>query len=353
MHPSVPRIWSSLRGRLLLAFFIALLGMLTITLYTFYNFQNITRNQIFSSFETVSTEMEKRIEMGSQECENVARMTGYSSAVQSYLISNEPYQVILNYNKAVDMLNSSMANTINCSNIIIFSDTGRKLMYSNQQADQLKIEMEQVGLTAESTFTEPFFSNIFYSAANRPYAFYFFPIYSTLPQGFSRSNRIVCAVLCDMGIMAGWSSLEYQNAVSVLLYQDQIVSSSRPLTDSESARLPSVPQGRGSLRINGETYLTNRTQTTTQQFTFLYLVPERDIAQDMVAARNVSLLLMSMTALLMLGCIGLVTVSIHHSVREIVGEVEQTKAGSPDRLQAAKLAEFAGIPVAINGMLDR
>jgi two-component system sensor histidine kinase YesM len=349
------KLWKSLSGRLILCVLIALFTMAFLTIRTFYVWQSTAKNQIFEAFESISTEMEERLQNGFEEYEHVARTVGYSTAVQNYLLSDSPTTVIQNSSLANEQINNTVQTGSGDHYIFLLSDNGRLLYNSNAYLEPFSEMLKEYHFDESVTFRTPFFSRVFYrnNDPRNPCVFYFIPVYSTLLSGYSENNRILCAVLCDLSGMTEWMrALGYDGSVNLLLYHDTVLSSSRSLTTHESAALSNIQNGRGEIYINRVKYLTNQV-TTADSWRFIYIIPDRSIATDARSMRNSSILLMISASAIMMLLITMVVQSINKNVRQITDDVHHLKSAPNFHIRIPKMIELREISYAINDMVDQ
>ena len=83
MHGAIHRLWFSLRGRLALCAVIAILGMSVSALQVFYSSMQNAREKILEQYTAVGSQMQRALTEAFSEYELVARMVGYSTAVQT------------------------------------------------------------------------------------------------------------------------------------------------------------------------------------------------------------------------------------------------------------------------------
>ena len=350
------RIWYSLNGRLILCVVVAILGMVSIILQYFYEYWNDAQTQVHQYFESVSGEMEARLDRWFEEIGTVTRLTGYSTAVQTYMVSTSPNEIIQNSSKATEAIRLSMMVGNSCEDIFVYSDTKRGLSYRNSHMDTFYEVLDRYGLREDLSMDSPFFSDIFFidGDTSKPYVIYLNPIYTVLPGTFSKTNRMICGVMYDLGSMTNWLSPEAEDSIAAMLYDGKLVASSRSMDDIEALTLASIDEGRGNIYINSQQYLTNRVTMPSYGYDFVLMVSIQSVSKGVVQARNTSLLLMLVSVVILGGLLVLLVISINQSVSQIVHDVDLLDgARSGFRVKIPKLMDLQKISAAVNAMLGR
>ncbi len=358
MRSKLKKIWFSLTGRLMICLVASLIGMATITVQSFWNSWQESQNEAYEEFIVVGSKMQDELTDMFDSYETVARMVGYSTAVQRYLTADDPELVIQSFSPAEDYLNTVKQLSNKCVNICLYSYNGRHLYADIQGTEAFNKLLRSRMLNKDVTISRPFFAQVPKSDGS-PYVFYCVPIYSV--DSYYPTNRIVAAVLCDMDQItrqiAGDNEEAESRETAVLLYSGGIVSSTRSLDKEEKAMLAEIQEGRGTLAHNGVKYFTTRISMPERYWDFIYFIPETEITAQALRSMNQGLLPLCGAMVLVAAFLSFLIFTINKSIQQITDDINRlnydTRSTSLTHIQEPQLTELNTIARSTNHMLDR
>lgn len=353
MKKWVKRVWFSLNGRLMLCLAAALAGMSGSAFLAFHGSWQDVREQAYQEFTVTSSALSEAVAQKLDAAENAARLVGYSTSVQQFLLSDDPETVIRANSPALNHLDTVMQLSPGCSNICLFSYNQRRLFANTSHVREFHSLLKNRGFDKDVRMSAPFFS-LLPESGDSARILYCMPIFSTSPP--QTANRAIVGVVCDMDDFARYAGRDKSSfGTAALLYADSLVSSSRPLEDWEKDLLPLVRQGQDSLLFQGERYLTTRISLPERYWEILYYVPEREILTQ--AVRSLSPWLVPLTIAVSVLSLLLVFLiqSVNRSLGQITGGMDRLgrDEDSPTRLPEPPLVELQLIARSANRMLER
>lgn len=350
------RVWFSLNGRLMICLAASIVGMAAITMQAFYESWRDSRNQAYEEFTVVGTKMQSELTDTFDGYENAARLAGYSTAVQRYLLADDPELVIQSFTPALNYLDTVIQLSGSCLNICLYSYNGRHLYANTSYADAFRTLLNNRGFDRDVTISRPFFARV-PGDGDSSLVFYCVPVYSLAPP--HSTNRIIAAVLCDMNQIAQRISVPDEESpdAAVLLYSGGIVSATRSLKDGERDMLSSIPEDRGSLTYLSTKYLTTRISMPEKYWDFIYFTPESELVSKALRSMNQGLFPLCASILLISAFLALLLRSVNKSIQQIAGDMNALNYGkqqpSPAQIREPRLTELQAISHSANRMLNR
>lgn len=355
MKEWIKRHWLSLNGRLMLCLMAALLGMISSAFLTLHNSWQDSRNEAYEEFNITGATLLKEFSQRFTAYETAARMVGYFTSAQQYLLSENPETVIRAYSPALSYLDSVMQLSPGCTNIYLYSYNGRQLSANTAKVHEFRTLLKDRGFDKDIRVSSPFFARL-PGEQESSYVFYCVPIYSTVPP--YTSNRVIAGVLCDMSSLTRYAaalSEDSSSSSTALLFSGSIISATRELDSGELDMLASIPQGRGSLRWEGERYLTTRISMPERYWEFLYFIPENAILWRVFRSMSPWLIPVCAMVLVMSVLIIFLLQSVNKSLVQITGDLNCLGLGQgfTEHIHEPPLAELRLIARSANSMLDR
>jgi two-component system sensor histidine kinase YesM len=348
--------WFSLTGRLIICLALSLVSMIAATFLIFYGSWQDAKNAAYEDFATVGRQMQSELTETIASCENVSRIAGYSTAVQRFLLSDDPELVIQSLAPALNHLDSVMQLSDRCSNIFLYSDNGRHLYANTSNTEQFQQLLQNRHFDQDVTISSSFFARM-PGNSDSSTVFYCTPVFSV--EHSYATNRIIAAVMCDMEQITQRivGAEEEDPDAAVLLYSGGIVSSTRPLKDTEADMLENIKEGMGYCSIGNVRYLTTRISMPEAYWDFIYFIPESEISYRAFRLMNQSPFYLCGTIVLISVLLTLLLRSLNKNVHQITGDMNRLgyniDPSFPVHIREPRLAELKTISRSANRMLDR
>lgn len=352
MPHKLRKTWHSLSGRLMVCLLVAVAGMTAVTLQAFFGSWQDSRNRIYEDFAVVGDKMRSELSLTFTGFENVASLVGYSSAVQRYLLSNDPELVIQSHSPAANYLETAMRLSDSCRNVFLYAHNGRHLYANTSCLESFRQLLASRKFDQDVTISRPFFARI-PGDKNSSLMFYCVPIFSV--EHFYPQNRMIAAILFDMDELLERVSTSGPDSpdAAALLYDGSPVSSTRPLSDHERALIPSIPQEQGGVNFQGKRYVTTRITMPERYWECVYFIPERELTGRVIRSMNQGIIVMGIGILLVSVFLTLLIHSINQSISQIAQDMDALDYAATDHIRSPQLTELKTIAHAVNLMLDR
>lgn len=331
----------------------ALLGMVSSALLSLHSSWLESRNEAYEEFNVTGAALQDSFSQQFAVYETAARLVGYFTSSQQYLLSEDPETVIRASSPAMGYLDSVMQLSPGCVNIYLYSHNGRQLSANSTRVGEFRELLKNRGFDRDIRVSAPFFARM-PGDRESSYVFYCAPIYSTTPP--YTSNRAIAAVLCDMSTLTGQAAAltgSGSASTAALLFGGSVISATREIDSGEMLR--EIPQGRGSALWKGKRYLTTRTAMPERHWEFLYFIPEDEIAQRVFHSLNPWLIPIFAAVLMM----SLLLIFMLHSVNRSIAQITQDfnclgwGQGFTEHINEPPLRELQLIARSANRMLDR
>jgi two-component system sensor histidine kinase YesM len=355
-------LWHSLNGRIRLCSAIAVFGIAAAILFSFVAAWRSAYNDVYGYFRRAEAEMAARLNTGLEDIQNAALSAGYSTAVQRFLLFNNPETVIMNYNAAVDHIANVLNGSNYCRNIYLYSTGGRYLRANRYRIGEI---LEGMEAHAPGVVLNRLLFEVLPGEEGKNELFFYFPVYNIL--WVDKTNVILCVEVCDMeGITSAPLFMnEDADGTILLLYKNKIVSSSRAISSTEQEALSRASQGQGRVRIGGEDCLTIKVSLpealskgrvgshAEQLWDFIYFIPERAVFSRILSQMNRGLLILSAVVLLMILILVFIIQSVKTGVFRIVEDLNTLEYGRQLPLRRTRLEELELISHSVGLMLGR
>jgi two-component system sensor histidine kinase YesM len=345
----------SLKRVILITTAIMAVFMVIMTVVFFYLFFSAAEEQVQDTFESLADNVETRIMESISSIDSSAKRFAYSGDVQSITFFSDPEEYFRSASPTEDIKDIIMNSNPNISAIFIQEKNGRNFYTDLSKKQLFNRALEKYYPDGNYNIRSPFFSTLLYSegAASTPYVFYFYPFYNIRTGEFERDNSAVCAVLCNVDHLVSWLAIDNsRQSAMAILYKNNIISSSRPLTKMESTALGRLKEGRGTIYIGGRKYLSN--SVTLQQFEwqFVYVIPENELLGGMLHVRNISFIILLCAILLLCLIMMRIITLITKPVQQILVDMRAVRKGERDRVQVPAMLELQELASGINRTLD-
>lgn len=355
---SIINSYKTLKGRFLFSTLLALISMALLIFLYGNRFESISLNQAYTSFEVISNEIEKKIYAGFNEIDRAARIVSYSPTVQNYILASNPIKIMDYSLFAIEMMNMAVSSTDKISNItIILRDNRKSFFYNSTMQETLWQALYDYKSDNVMKLKKPYFSKVYYNnkIENKPYCYYFFPIYNVLPGNFDKDNIAICAVLCDLRLTAGdIGNGMIDNSVIILKYNNQIISSSRVLNSNELDILNNLQSGRGEIRNNGINYFTNTIIIPEVGWEFINIISENDLTKEIIPLRITGMIIMISSIVLISIIMILALNSVTHPIKQIINEIKSIENKEEKyRITIPKSYEISYLAKSINILLNK
>ena len=326
------------------------LGWCVTDLFQTYTF---SQDQFESSFQTFSESIETQLDAQFHSVEQSAIQLSYFSNMQEILFSKDPLVYLSNISGCNQLLDYLKMASPMITEVIITSPYGHTFYsgttgkYRYQQFAE-KIIQDNQNMTHNSFFlTIPPEDD----SNQLPQLVSCFQVHNTLLPGYVPNEYAFGMALIDINILAGLSSsANYEWEIKAILYCDDVVYTSREVSQAEMAALQEGIQGH--FRLGGVEFTCHTVMLENLDMSIVDLVPTADLLQNSVMARNIG------TAVLLVTCACLIFSTwfiLHHisvPVKQMVTDMRDIQKGVQKSLTLPKLSDLRYVAESVNRTLD-
>ena len=343
----------SIKRLLQISLAIMLLFLLIISVLYYLFIYTFSQDQFESSFQTFSESIETQLDAQFHSVEQSAIQLSYFSNMQEILFSKDPLVYLSNISGCNQLLDYLKMASPMITEVIITSPYGHTFYsgttgkYRYQQFAE-KIIQDNQNMTHNSFFlTIPPEDD----SNQLPQLVYCFQVHNTLLPGYVSNEYAFGMALIDINILAGLSSSgNYEREIKAILYCDDVVYTSREVSQAEMAALQEGIQGH--FRLDGVEFTCHTVMLENLDMSIVDLVPTADLLQNSVMARNIG------TAVLLVTCacpIFSTWFILHHisvPVKQMVTDMRDIQKGVQKSLTLPKLSDLRYVAESVNRTLD-
>lgn len=343
----------SIKRLLQISLAIMLLFLLIISVLYYLFIYTFSQDQFESSFQTFSESIETQLDAQFHSVEQSAIQLSYFSNMQEILFSKDPLVYLSNISGCNQLLDYLKMASPMITEVIITSPYGHTFYsgttgkYRYQQFAE-KIIQDNQNMTHNSFFlTIPPEDD----SNQLPQLVYCFQVHNTLLPGYVSNEYAFGMALIDINILAGLSSsANYEWEIKAILYCDDVVYTSREVSQAEMAALQEGIQGH--FRLGGVEFTCHTVMLENLDMSIVDLIPTADLLQNSVMARNIG------TAVLLVTCACLIFSTwfiLHHisvPVKQMVTDMRDIQKGVQKSLTLPKLSDLRYVAESVNRTLD-
>lgn len=343
----------SIKRLLQISLAIMLLFLLIISVLYYLFIYTFSQDQFESSFQTFSESIETQLDAQFHSVEQSAIQLSYFSNMQEILFSKDPLVYLSNISGCNQLLDYLKMASPMITEVIITSPYGHTFYsgttgkYRYQQFAE-KIIQDNQNMTHNSFFlTIPPEDD----SNQLPQLVYCFQVHNTLLPGYVSNEYAFGMALIDINILAGLSSSgNYEREIKAILYCDDVVYTSREVSQAEMAALQEGIQGH--FRLGGVEFTCHTVMLENLDMSIVDLVPTADLLQNSVMARNIG------TAVLLVTCACLIFSTwfiLHHisvPVKQMVTDMRDIQKGVQKSLTLPKPSDLRYVAESVNRTLD-
>lgn len=343
----------SIKRLLQISLAIMLLFLLIISVLYYLFIYTFSQDQFESSFQTFSESIETQLDAQFHSVEQSAIQLSYFSNMQEILFSKDPLVYLSNISGCNQLLDYLKMASPMITEVIITSPYGHTFYsgttgkYRYQQFAE-KIIQDNQNMTHNSFFlTIPPEDD----SNQLPQLVYCFQVHNTLLPRYVSNEYAFGMALIDINILAGLSSSgNYEWEIKAILYCDDVVYTSREVSQAEMAALQEGIQGH--FRLGGVEFTCHTVMLENLDMSIVDLVPTADLLQNSVMARNIG------TAVLLVTCACLIFSTwfiLHHisvPVKQMVTDMRDIQKGVQKSLTLPKLSDLRYVAESVNRTLD-
>lgn len=349
----------SLRVRISLGIVCSVFFLVSTVAVFYYGFYESMSEQLDSTYKAYTVEIGEQLLSNMEDIEDVVRTLSYNQNVQSFLFSPDPIECIWSKPHTAEMMQMICKNKV-IQNIYIRTHAGRARHFNYDSRTPLSEALDRLAETGDIYNFEPVYMTVGEEFKDSfPSSFiYIAPIYNTLPYTnmATRTNSGVCAILCDMSniINLTGQSKFYSGGAAAMVYNGEIVSSSRSLSSEEARELVEKRSEYRITRISGSKFLINSVKLRDDGWYFSYMIPESIVLRHSYKTRAIGFTVTVLCSIFIIIYLQVILGSVGKATNHIISEINRLDASDPSqRIRVRGPSEFQTISREINKMLER
>lgn len=274
-----------------------LLFLLIISVLYYLFIYTFSQDQFESSFQTFSESIETQLDAQFHRVEQSAIQLSYFSNMQEILFSKDPLVYLSNISGCNQLLDYLKMASPMITEVIITSPYGHTFYSGTTGKYRYQQFAEKIIQNNQNMTHNSFFLTIPPEGDSNqlPQLVYCFQVHNILFPGYVSNEYAFGMALIDINVLAGLSSsVNYEGEVKAILYRDDVVYTSRKVSQAELAALQEGIQGH--FRLGGVDFTCHTVMFENLDMSIVDLVPTADLLQNSVMARNIG------TAVLLVTC---------------------------------------------------
>lgn len=330
-----------------------LLFLLIISVLYYLFIYTFSQDQFESSFQTFSESIETQLDAQFHRVEQSAIQLSYFSNMQEILFSKDPLVYLSNISGCNQLLDYLKMASPMITEVIITSPYGHTFYSGTTGKYRYQQFAEKIIQNNQNMTHNSFFLTIPPEGDSNqlPQLVYCFQVHNILFPGYVSNEYAFGMALIDINVLAGLSSsVNYEGEVKAILYRDDVVYTSRKVSQAELAALQEGIQGH--FRLGGVDFTCHTVMFENLDMSIVDLVPTADLLQNSVMARNIG------TAVLLVTCACLIFSTwfiLHHisvPVKQMVTDMRDIQKGVQKSLTLPKLSDLRYVAESVNRTLD-
>lgn len=344
---------SSLNFRIILCFQLALLCLVVLAGYFYFNMTKRIEEDIYVALRKDGALIENRVETMINSAIKTAQGTGYTSCLQKTLFSDDASEIVTNITTSREL--TSSAKDGNPFIVDLFYHAKQGHLYTiSEYYKAFHDNMEKYDFHAEMRPEQSFISSERIPGDKLRYYFIYTPIYRTAPGIAHHTKKVgICAILCDFSVfLKDTETLFEDNYTCYLLYNGEIVSSNNPLTMFTETDFLKLEDDISKQRVEKEEYyLYSKRQ---DEWQIVCIAPRSATSIQQVGLDRKFSLLIAFVVFLFAGMLFVVTTQVRTQTNRMVHELNSMKTSKEKkRLTVPKVMELETLAQEINNMLTR
>ena len=330
-----------------------LLFLLIISVLYYLFIYTFSQDQFESPFQTFSESIETQLDAQFHRVEQSAIQLSYFSNMQEILFSKDPLVYLSNISGCNQLLDYLKMASPMITEVIITSPYGHTFYSGTTGKYRYQQFAEKIIQNNQNMTHNSFFLTIPPEGDSNqlPQLVYCFQVHNILFPGYVSNEYAFGMALIDINVLAGLSSsVNYEGEVKAILYRDDVVYTSRKVSQAELAALQEGIQGH--FRLGGVDFTCHTVMFENLDMSIVDLVPTADLLQNSVMARNIG------TAVLLVTCACLIFSTwfiLHHisvPVKQMVTDMRDIQKGVQKSLTLPKLSDLRYVAESVNRTLD-
>lgn len=343
---------STLNFRLVLYLILTVVLLAIFLGYYYFNMHRTLERELYTTLERDNTYVNTRIDEVFSQVLEEAKSTGYTTALQKGIFSNDPGEKIANIVTARELLASAKDSNPYIVDLFYYSDKGH-LYTISEYANKFRENMRMYSFDKRITLSETFFSESPIYDRGVTFFFIYTPIYRTASGiAHKTSERAICAILFDLSpIVPACADVLEDDAAVFVLYDGHVISSSGNIVIDESI-LSSCDESTKEINVDEEEYCVY--VSLHDDLKVVSVAPRSLAGLSMIKLDRTFYLLVALSIMIFAVLLFLLNREYTKKTTRMVKELKKMKLDSKTmRISVPKMSELSDIAEEINSMLSR
>ncbi|WP_158591016.1 sensor histidine kinase [Acutalibacter sp. 1XD8-33] len=327
-----------------------LLFVTALSSVTFLFAYRFSERQFAKSFQAFSQNIETQLDAQFEGIEKSIRQFTYFSNMQEILFSKDPIVYLQNISGCNQLLDYLRQSSPLIAEIMIDSPFGHSFFSGSTGKYQYKQLVETIREESPG-FSGPFFRTLPDDSSPLPQLIYCFRVNNTQRRGFLLEEYAIGVARVNVNQLINLKGAgDYENEIKALLYQDDVVYTSRDASPEELAMLQEYDQH--ELLSGSVEYIRHAVPLKDMNLTMIDLVPKNSLLRDIHATRNILLLAMLVVCLLLAVFTELIVHEISNPIKQLVTDMQRIQQGKKRRMALPGLKDLRYVAYTVNETLE-
>lgn len=337
--------------RMLQIFLAMMLAFVTVlSTVTFVFAYRFSERQFAKSFQAFSQNIETQLDAQFEGIEKSIRQFTYFSNMQEILFSKNPIVYLQNISGCNQLLDYLRQSSPLIMEIMIDSPFGHSFFSGSTGKYQYK-QLAKSIREENAGFSSPFFRTQPDESSPLPQLIYCFRVNNTQRQGFLMEEYAIGVARIDVNQLINLNGAgDYENELKALLYQDDVVYTSREASPEELAMLKG--EGQSKLFSGNVEYIRHTVPLKDMKLTLIDLVPKNCLLQDINATRNILILAIVIVCVLLTVFTELIIHEISNPIKGLVTDMQEIQQGRKQRMALPGLKDLRYVAYTVNETLE-
>ena len=336
----------------MLQIFLAMMMLFVVVLssVTFAFAYRFSQRQFAKSFQAFSQNIETQLDLQLEGVEKTMRQFTYFSNMQEILFSKDPIVYLQNISGCNQLLDYLRQSAPLIAEIMIDSPLGHSFFSGSTGKYQYKQLIETIR-EESGGFTGSFFRTLPDSSSPLPQLIYCFRVNSIQRKGYLMEEYAIGVARIDVNQLVNLKGAgDYESEMKALLYQDDVVYTSREASEEELAMLREPD--RGKLYSGNVEYIRHTVPLEEINLTLIDLVPKSSLLRDINSTRNALVLAMVVVCVLLTVFTELIIHEISNPIKRLVTDMQEIQQGRKKRMALPRLKDLRYVAYTVNETLE-
>ena len=334
-------------------FLLGLLCLAALVSYYYFSVREAAEEEVYLSLRRDATYVGTKLEETVDQVIEEAKGPAYTTAMQKVLFSDDASEKILNIATPRELIASVRDGDEYIIDLFYHAATGH-LYTASVYYDQFRSNRAIYGLDGNDRMEDGFISDVPIHDKKATYYFLYIPVRSTAV-GIAHKTRSsgFCAILCNFApLLKNCADIIGENDSCYFLYNDEIISTLRPVEGLPLADLLGFEEGDGKVKIGEELFFCHAIRDG--RVRVISLAPQSVIGFERIAADKTFYVIIAVSVLVFAILLFVLNKNYTAKTERMVSELNSIRLGTGKmRVSVPNIYEIRSVAEEINSMLER